>query len=224
MKFLLKFSFYLKIILFVFLNTQDHHTALCRRRHIWSLPSCSLPICIQSSLLHAWSPPFTWELFHREERLLSPAQSLATTCLCLHTRTVLLAASTRSPPRLLTVCISLSPILHTFFDLLPFPGKLHLPTNIYTAGLKLKSQTAGKTAWRPGKSKGSQRYHFHQSTLRYLLRCFSSSDKDKSASFAWDARMKITSASNEHTDHEPIRLVHARLSLPFPFLFFPGTY
>ena len=37
-----------------------------------------------------------------------------------------------------------------------------------------------------------------------------SSDKDKSASFAWDARMKITSASNEHTDHEPIRFVHAR--------------
>ena len=54
-----------------------------------------VPICIQSSLLHAWSPPFTWELFHREEQLLSPAQSLATTCLCLHTRTVLVAASTR---------------------------------------------------------------------------------------------------------------------------------
>ena len=40
-----------------------------------------VPICIQSSLLHAWSPPFTWELFHREERLLSLWLLRASACI-----------------------------------------------------------------------------------------------------------------------------------------------
>ena len=117
---------------------------------------------------------------------------MATTCFCLHTTHcgVGLASSTSAtappPPSpyfsLASVCISLSPILHTLllhFDLLHCPG-LHLPANIYLylhcrlhihqCSWKLASQMDERQSAESsvledrGKSKGSQRYHFLEST------------------------------------------------------------
>ena len=116
---------------------------------------------------------------------------MATTCSCLHTTHcgVSLASSTSAtapppPPcfSLASVCISLSPILHTLllhFDLLHCPG-LHLPANIYLylhcrlhihqCSWKLASQMDERQSAESsvledrGKSKGSQRYHFLEST------------------------------------------------------------
>ena len=66
-----------------------------------------VPICIQSSVLsprHAWSPPFTWELFHREEeeeagRTNEGEEALVSSAV---------AALNCHPPAFRCICISLS--------------------------------------------------------------------------------------------------------------------